>query len=115
MTTPSEAGDVWRALETVVQDRLRKRPTGSYVVELVDGGHAALSSKVIEEAYELIEACGGEEPAAITHEAADLAFHVLLLLQANDIAWSDVEGELSRRFGIGGLAEKAARAQRPVP
>jgi phosphoribosyl-ATP pyrophosphohydrolase len=115
MTTPSETGDVWRALEAVVQDRLRTRPAGSYVVELVDGGHAALASKVIEEAYELIEACGGEEAAAITHEAADLAFHVLLLLQANGIAWRDVENELSRRFGIGGLAEKAARTQRPVP
>lgn len=114
MTAEAESTGIWQRLETVLADRIRQRPAGSYVAELVDGGHAAMSSKVIEEAYELVEACAEDDSAPKTHEAADLVFHLMVLLAANDIRWQDVEAELSRRFGIGGLTEKAARAERPA-
>lgn len=114
MTAAREPADVWRQLEAVIVERIRRRSAGSYVTELVEGGHAAMASKVVEEAYELVEACGGDESAQQIHEAADLVFHLLVLLAANDVRWQDVEAELSRRFGISGLSEKAARTERPV-
>lgn len=114
MTESHVVPDLWRQLEEVLVERIRQRPPGSYVAELLDGGHPAMSAKVIEEAYELVEACGDDENRpAIVHEAADLVFHVMVLLAANEIRWQDVEAELSRRFGIGGVAEKAARLGRP--
>jgi phosphoribosyl-ATP pyrophosphohydrolase len=114
MTEPHAAHDLWRRLDEMLAERVRQRPAGSYVTELLDGGHPAMATKVIEEAYELVEACGGEnDPPAIVHEAADLVFHAMVLLAANDIRWQEVEAELSRRFGIGGLTEKAARQGRP--
>lgn len=114
MTAARDPGDIWRRLEETLAERIRERPAGSYVAELLDGGHPAMSSKVVEEAYELVEACGAEDTPAVIHEAADLVFHVLVLLSSNDVRWQDVETELARRFGIGGLAEKAARSERPL-
>jgi phosphoribosyl-ATP pyrophosphohydrolase len=105
--------DIWRNLEQVMDERIRLRPSDSYVTELVAGGHAAIAGKVVEEAYELIEACGAEERTAVIHEAADLMFHILVLLRTNDVRFDDVEEELARRFGVGGLREKKTRAERP--
>lgn len=110
----SDDAGLLRRLEQVISDRRRSRPAGSYVAELFDGGHPLLSAKVIEEAYELIEACGGDDRTTVVHEAADLVFHVLALLGSQDVSWSDVERALTRRFGIGGLTEKATRAERPA-
>lgn len=109
----TEHCELWSQLEAVIADRIRQKPAGSYVAELVDGGHAAMASKIVEEAYELIEACAEDDAAQKTHEAADLVFHLMVLLAANNIGWHDVEAELSRRFGISGLAEKTARTERP--
>jgi phosphoribosyl-ATP pyrophosphohydrolase len=101
-------------LADVIASRKRERPGGSYTVELLDAGHAALSAKVIEEAYELIAAVGDDQTpdrAAVTHEAADVVYHLLVFLAACDCNWSDVERELEQRFGTGGLQAKAARAK----
>jgi phosphoribosyl-ATP pyrophosphohydrolase len=103
-------------LAAVIESRKRLRPSGSYTVELLDAGHAAISARVIEEAYELI-AAGGDDSAhdrgAIVHEAADVVYHLLVFLAACDCDWSDVERELTQRFGIGGLEAQAARAKDP--
>ncbi|HET6426569.1 MAG TPA: phosphoribosyl-ATP diphosphatase [Planctomycetaceae bacterium] len=109
-------GSVVARLMAVIEHRRRERPGGSYTVELLDGGPAVLSAKVIEEAYELIGAAAestDDVPSrmAITHEAADVIFHLLVFLAANDIAWQDVERELEQRFGVSGLTEKAHRQQ----
>lgn len=111
MTTPQPESPLMR-LAAVVEHRLKERPGGSYTVELFDGGHPVMASKIIEEAYELIEAAGGEEPVdrqAITHEAADLVYHLLVLLTSVGVSWQFVERELLDRFGTSGLTEKAAR------
>lgn len=113
MTTDTDATSVWTQLDAVIADRVQQQPAGSYVTELLDGGHAAMASKVIEEAYEFVEACADDDAGRKTHEAADLVFHAMILLAANGIGWQSVEAELSRRFGISGLAEKAARSGRP--
>ncbi len=90
----------------VIRQRRQERPSNSYVVSLLDGGRAATDAKVIEEAAELVAA---KAPAEIVHEAADLIFHTLVLLESADVAADEVWTELERRFGMSGLEEKAAR------
>jgi phosphoribosyl-ATP pyrophosphohydrolase len=95
----------------VIGERKRARPADSYVVQLLDGGIGAIGAKVHEECGELIEAVGRPDPAQIAHEAADLLFHVWVLLGAADVPPARVYEVLERRFGVSGLAEKAARGR----
>lgn len=109
----NDSTSVLQQLATVIESRKRLRPAGSYTVELLTGGHSLMSAKVIEEAYELVAAAGEDadgNPGQIAHEAADLVYHVLVLLTNADVPWADVERELQTRFGISGLEE---RSQRP--
>lgn len=111
-TTPS----VLSRLMAVIEQRCRDRPAASYTVELLEGGAPVLSAKLIEEAYELVAAAAeseGDLPSrmAITHEAADVVFHLLVFLAANEVAWPDVERELQQRFGVSGLVEKNQRSR----
>ena len=95
----------------VIRERKRERPPGSYVVQLLDGGVGAIGAKVREESAELLSAVGQPDAAQIAHEAADLLFHVWVLLGAVDVAPAQVYEVLERRFGVGGLTEKAARGR----
>ena len=65
-----------------------------------------------EEACELVEASLQGDTAAVVHEAADLFFHALVLLEVTGVKLARVEAELDRRFGTGGFAEKASRGER---
>jgi len=103
--------DVLDRMYAVIQERKRERPPGSYVVQLLDGGIGAIGAKVREESAELLEAAGRPDTAHIAHEAADLLFHVWVLLGAVDVAPAQVYEVLERRFGVGGLTEKAARGR----
>ena len=108
----TESPSLLRQLATVLDSRKRLRPAGSYTVELLDAGHATMSAKIVEEAYELIAAVGEDQDSPsgdIAHEAADLIYHVLVLLTASDVSWDEVERELQTRFGISGLEERARR------
>ncbi len=87
----------------------------SYVKSLLAGGVAKIGGKIVEEAAEVVEAAGEPGPegqAHLVHEVADLVFHTLVLLGHNDVPWEDVEAELARRFGVGGITEKESRAPR---
>ncbi|MDX1968141.1 MAG: phosphoribosyl-ATP diphosphatase [Planctomycetaceae bacterium] len=99
-------------LAAVIRQRNAERPAGSYTAELLQAGHATISTKVIEEAYELIATVGeDEEPnrAEVAHEAADVIYHLLVFLEAAGVDWTNVERELQMRFGVSGLAERARR------
>ncbi len=102
-------------LMAVIAERKAKLETEkSYVASLLGGGVARIGAKIIEEAAETVEA--GDEPGDagrehLVRESADLVFHLAVLLSHRDLHWSDVESELSRRFGTSGIAEKAARAR----
>lgn len=103
-------------LMAVVQERKRLRPAGSYTTRLLDGGVAAIGAKVREEADEVVEAAGEPDPGGHSHlvyEAADVMYHLVVLLAARDVEWGEVEAELARRFGISGLEEKANRKSEP--
>lgn len=110
----SSPESVLSRLAAVIEERRQNRPGGSYTVELFDGGPAVMSMRIIDEAYELI-AAGAEAESdfpsrqAITHEAADLVYHLMVFLASHQIVWQDVERELNQRFGTGGLVEKARR------
>ncbi len=93
----------------VIRSRRAERPPGSYVVSLLDGGWEAIEAKVREEAGEVVAAAKGESDQALAHEAADLLFHLWVMLASRGVEPSDVYAELARRFGLGGLEEKAAR------
>jgi phosphoribosyl-ATP pyrophosphohydrolase len=84
----------------------------SYVASLLKGGVPKIGAKVLEEAGEVIEAgaeSGAEGRAHLIHEVADLVFHTLVLLGFHDIAWTEIEAELTRRFGTSGFIEKESR------
>ncbi len=96
-------------LAATVQDRKTADPDSSWTARLLAKGPEKCAEKFGEEAVEaIIEAVKGDR-ARLTAEAADVMFHLLVMLAARDITLEDVEAELTRREGTSGLAEKAAR------
>ncbi len=94
-------------------ERIAERAGGdagtSYTARLLEKGVAACAQKVGEEAVETVIAALGEDREALRNEAADLLFHLLVLLKAQDVSLDEVVAELARRTAQSGLAEKAAR------
>jgi phosphoribosyl-ATP pyrophosphohydrolase len=108
---PDVPSQVLDRLFDVIERRRKERPAGSYVVSLLDGGLPAITDKVREEAEEVVRAACGESDEALAREVADLIFHVFVLLAARGVEPAASYRELARRFGIGGLEEKAARGK----
>lgn len=96
-------------LEAVIAERRGGDPQTSYVAKLHGRGLNKIAQKLGEEAVETVIAALAEDRAALVGEAADLLFHLLLLLGAKDVPLAEVLAELDRRDGISGIAEKAAR------
>ena len=106
----TNACDAFAALETVIADRLVAGDAGaSYVAALAAKGLSKVAQKLGEEAVETVIAALGEGDDALVGEAADLMFHLTLLLQMRGLSLSDVAAELTRRHGTSGLVEKASR------
>ena len=99
-------------LYEIIVERRDHRPSGSYVVSLLEGGWESIASKVREEAEEIVLAARDESDEALAHEVADLLFHVWVMMAWRDLAPAEVYEELGRRFGTSGLEEKASR-QKP--
>ena len=99
-------------LMQVIEDRRDKLPEGSYTTTLFRGGVDKIGGKVLEEAREVVEAAaetGDEGRRHLVAEAADVMYHLLVLLAHRDAGLRDVEAELARRFGISGLEEEVSR------
>ena len=101
--------DTLARLEATIVARREGDPDGSYTASLFAKGRPAMARKVGEEAVELIVASLAQDHAAMTSEAADLVFHMLVLLADAGIEWREVLAELARREGVSGLVEKAGR------
>ncbi|MDR2733706.1 MAG: phosphoribosyl-ATP diphosphatase [Spirochaetota bacterium] len=101
--------DIINKLYQVILDRIKNPPPKSYVASLYAGGHAAIARKVLEEANEFCEAAAEDDADHFVHEAADLFFHMLVMLGAKGIHPDAIGEALARRFGIGGIEEKEAR------
>ena len=97
-------------LEAVIHARRSAAPDGSYTAQLFASGRARIAQKLGEEAVETVIAALGPDPGRIVPEAADLLYHLLVLLADAGLSLGDVSAELTRREGTSGLAEKAGRA-----
>jgi len=104
----SEPGPLER-LEQTIAARKGADPDSSYVAKLNAKGLPKIAEKLGEEATETIIAALVQDRDALVGEAADLLFHLLVLLGAKDVALGDVLAELDRREGVSGIAEKASR------
>lgn len=103
--------DTLQKLSEVLAARKGADPAQSYVAALYAKGEDAILKKIGEEATEVVLAAKAGEPQQLVHELADLWFHTLVLLAHYDMRPDDVLAELERRFGISGVAEKAARGR----
>ena len=101
--------DVLSVVASTIESRRSADPSTSYVASLFDRGDDAILKKIGEEATETVLAAKGGDPAALTHEVADLWFHCLVLLARHRLSPDDVLAELQRRHGTSGIDEKAAR------
>lgn len=104
--------DVLARLYATLLERKAADPASSYVARLYHEGTDAILKKLGEEATETVLAAKGTDRQALVHELADLWFHALVLMAQRGIAPDEVAGELARRMGQSGLAEKAARTKR---
>jgi phosphoribosyl-ATP pyrophosphohydrolase len=96
-------------LEAVIAARLTADPASSYVAKLSSKGLGKVAQKLGEEAVECVIAALSEGETALVGEAADLLFHLMVLLGVKNIPFSAVLSEIDRREGVSGIAEKAAR------
>lgn len=103
------ARDQLDALEALIRSRKGGDPDTSYVARLFDRGRAKIAQKVGEEAVETVIAACSDDPASIVPEAADLLFHLIVLLADAGLSLNDVRAELARREGLSGLEEKRQR------
>ena len=102
-------------LEAIIAARATDTASTSYTRTLLDGGTALVAKKFGEEAIELVIASLQGKRTDTVNEAADVLYHLLVLLRCERVALGDVVAELARRTGQSGLAEKASRASRAAP
>ena len=100
-------------LMAVIQDRKSNPVARAYTSTLMAGGVEKIGAKILEEAREVVEAAA-EQPSPegrehVVHEAADLVYHLCVLLGFKDVTWSEIEAELMQRAGVSGLDEKESR------
>lgn len=104
-------GTIVEDLAAMVHERAQADPATSWTARLLASGPEKCAEKFGEEAIEaVIEAVRGDR-AGLASEAADVVYHLLVMLEARGVAWSDVVSALEARRGQSGLAEKAARGR----
>jgi phosphoribosyl-ATP pyrophosphohydrolase len=92
-----------------IQSRKTAEPSSSWTAQLFAKGPEKCAEKFGEEAIEaIIEAVKGDK-AALTSEAADVIYHLMVMLAARDVTLDDVVAELAKRQSKSGIAEKASR------
>lgn len=112
MSNSHENESALQRLMSVIEDRKRNPPERSYTTSLFAGGVDKIGAKIAEEAAEVVEAAGETGPEGRQHlvyEAADLIYHLFVMLGYRNIPLEQVEAELARRFGTSGLDEKESR------
>ncbi len=96
-------------LAATIAARKSADPDSSWTAKLLARGPEKCAEKFGEEAIEaIVEAVKGDR-ARLTAEAADVLYHLLVMLAARDVTLADVLSELERREGTSGIAEKASR------
>jgi phosphoribosyl-ATP pyrophosphohydrolase len=98
-------------LEKRVEERAQARADASYTRELLDRGVEYCAKKLGEECIETVLAAVNDDRSRLIAEAADLIYHLLVVLKARGIALSEVEAALAERTRQSGLTEKMSRTR----
>jgi phosphoribosyl-ATP pyrophosphohydrolase len=98
-------------LARIVAERAAASPEQSYTAKLLSEGIGRAAKKLGEEAVEAVIAAVQGDRAGLTAEAADVLYHLLVVLQGAGVPLDDVMRELQRRTAQSGLAEKAGRSK----
>ncbi|MFJ6324621.1 MULTISPECIES: phosphoribosyl-ATP diphosphatase [unclassified Rhizobium] len=96
-------------LERIVEERSKASPDESWTAKLVAAGQPKAAKKLGEEAIEAVMAAITNDHDNLTYEAADVLYHLLVVLKIAGIPLQNVMGELERRTAQSGLQEKASR------
>lgn len=96
-------------LAATIKARRADSAAKSYTRQLLEGGPERCARKLGEEAVETVIAAISQDDAALKAEAADLIYHLLVLLESRNIGLDDVLQVLEARIGVSGLDEKASR------
>lgn len=96
-------------LDAFLAERAKASPDVSYTAKLIKGGPAYAGKKLGEEAIEAVIAAVEGDLKGLKNEAADVLYHLLVVLRLRGVPLQDVLAELERRTAQSGLAEKAAR------
>lgn len=84
-------------LDKLIFERKRDLPSGSYTTELFEDGLERITGKITEESGEVVEAAKNESESRLASEAADLVYHLMVLLASRGLSFKDVERELESR------------------
>ena len=103
--------DTLTRLEQTVTARLAADPETSYVAKLHARGLPVIARKLGEEAVETVIAALSGSREELVGEAADVLFHLTVLLAEKGVPLAEVMAELDRREGVSGLIEKASRSE----
>lgn len=101
--------DILKELAATIEARKSADPESSWTAKLLSKGPEKCAEKFGEEAVEAIIACVKDDRENLTYEAADVLYHLTVMLASRGVALDDVLTELARRQGTSGIAEKAAR------
>ena len=96
-------------LAATIKTRKGADPDTSWTAKLLAKGSEKCAEKFGEEAVEAIIAAVKDDRENLTYEAADVLYHLLVMLAARDVDLADVLAELERREGMSGIEEKAGR------
>ena len=96
-------------LERIITQRAGASPDESWTARLLAMGPRKVAEKFGEEAIEAVIEAVADDPARLACEAADVLFHLLVMLHARGVTLDEVMAELDHRQAQSGLAEKAAR------
>ncbi|MGR8963420.1 phosphoribosyl-ATP diphosphatase [Rhizobium leguminosarum] len=96
-------------LESIVEERSKASPEQSWTAKLVAAGQPKAAKKLGEEAIEAVMAAVTGDRDNLTYEAADVLYHLLVVLKIAEIPLENVMAELERRIAQSGLKEKASR------
>ncbi len=101
---------ILKDLENIIRERIENAsPEESYVAQLHKKGVEKILKKIFEEGLELALAVREKNNKAVIYEAADLIFHIMVLLGEEQVEIEDIFSELERRFGKSGIEEKKQR------
>ena len=104
------SGTSLEQLAETIRLRAASGDPASYTAKLAASGVARCARKLGEEAVEAVIAAVEGNREELTREAADILYHLLVLLHVSGVEFEDVTAELARRTGRTGLQEKAARS-----